>query len=432
MAMKRKPKLKRVVDLFTLTMYGIGIIFGAGIYSLIGKTAGLAGNSMWISFLIAAVISAFTGLSYAELVSMFPKSAAEYVYVKKSLKSKLLAFSIGWVGLASGIVATAVVAIGFAGYLYSLTGIPIVLGALGIIFVLSIVNFLGISESAKINTIFAFIELLGLVLVIMLAIPHIGSVNYLEMPNGIGGILSATALIFFAFIGFEEIANIAEETKDPKRTAPKALIFSIAITALIYMFVSLSAVSIVPWNSLAESTAPLADVVSNVIGQNGFLLLSAIALFATANTVLVLLVVGARMFYGMSRDGSMPKVLSKIHPKRQTPWVAAFVIMLISMAFVFSGDIKIVASVADFTIFIVYFFVDLAVIVLRFTMPKAKRTFQVPLSIGKFPVLPFIGLIAVVVVTTHLEPVTILIGFAMLLTAVPMYYILKRKGKIRI
>src|SRR3972149_5704192 len=113
MALKKKPKLRREVNLFTLTMYGIGIIFGAGIYSLIGKTAGLAGNSMWISFLIAAVVSAFTGLSYAELVSMFPKSAAEYLYVKKSLKSKLLAFSVGWVGVASGIVATAVVALGF-------------------------------------------------------------------------------------------------------------------------------------------------------------------------------------------------------------------------------------------------------------------------------------------------------------------------------
>ena len=255
-----KPKLKRTVGLFTLTMYGVGIILGAGIYALIGKTAGMAGNSLWLSFLIASVVSAFTGLSYAELVSIFPKSAAEYIYVKNSFKNRVLAFSVGWIEIAADVIAASVVALGFAGYLHVLTGVPMVLGALSLIFVLSLVNFSGIGESTRLNMIFAFIEMAGLILVILFAIPHLGSVDYMEMPNGFAGVLGASALIFFAFIGFEDMANITEETKEPKKTAPKALIFSVAITTVIYILVALSAVSLAPWDSLAVSTAPLADV----------------------------------------------------------------------------------------------------------------------------------------------------------------------------
>jgi len=428
----KKPTLKRAVNLFTLTMYGIGIILGAGIYALIGKSAGMAGNSLWISFLIASIVSIFTGLSYAELISLFPQSAAEYIYVKNSFKNKVLAFSVGWVETAADVISASVVAIGFAGYLYTLTGVPIILGSLGIILGLSLVNFWGIGESTKINEIFTFIEIFGLLLVIFFAIPHFGSVDYMEMPNGFTGVLSAGALIFFAFIGFEDIANITEETKDPRKTAPKALIFSMAFTTLIYMLVAISVVSLAPWDSLADSTAPLAYAVSGKIGQNAFLLLSIIALFATANTVLVLLVVGARHIYGMSKDGSLPKFLSKIHPRRRTPWVSVLVVMVIAAAFVFLENIEIVASITDFAVFLVFFFVNAAAIILRFTMPERKRAFRMPLNIGKFPIIPLIGLITIVALTIHLDPFTILIGFVLLLSAVPMYYVLRKKSRIKI
>jgi len=413
-------------------MYGIGIILGAGIYALIGKTAGMAGNSMWLSFLIASLVGAFTGLSYAELVSMFPKSAAEYIYVKNSFKNRALAFSVGWIEIAADVISASVVAMGFAGYLFELTGIPMLYGALGLIFVLSLVNFWGIAESTKLNVIFAFIELAGLLLVILFAVPHLGSVDYMEMPNGFSGVLGASALIFFAFIGFEDIANITEETKDPKKIAPKALIFSIVITTLIYILVAISAVSLAPWNTLAESNAPLAYIVSNTMGQNAFLLMSIIALFATANTVLVLLVVGAREVYGMSNDGSLPKFLSRIHNKRRTPWISVFVVMFIAMAFVFLENIEIVASITDFATFVVFFFVNAAAIILRFTHADMKRRFRIPLNIGKFPLIPLFGLITIIVLTSHLEPVTIGIGFLLFLTAIPIYYVLRKKSVIKI
>lgn len=426
---KGKPRLKRVVNLFTLTMYGIGVIVGAGIYSLIGKAAGIAGNALWLSFIIASIVSGFTGLSYAEIVSMFPKSAAGYTYVKKSLKNKMLAFSVGWIEVASEVIAASVVALGFAGYLNVLVGAPILPSALGLIAILSLVNFFGIGESTKLNVAFAFIEILGLVLVIFLALPHFGSVNYLEMPNGFGGVLGASALIFFAFIGFEDIVSITEETKDPKKVAPKALLFSIAITTVIYMLVSISAISVVGWSELAASPAPLALVVSRLLGENAFLILSVTALFATANTVLILLIVGSRQIYGMSADGSLPKVLCRIHPKRLTPWVAVLVVMFIAMVFALFENITTVASITDFATFVVYFFVNASVIILRFTMPNTKRTFRVPINIGRLPVFPVLGLISIIALTAHLGHMTILIGFGIFLMAVPAYYLLSKCKK---
>lgn len=422
-------ELKRTVGLFTLTMYGVGIILGAGVYALIGKAAGEAGNLVWLSFLIASVVSMFTGLSYMELLSMFSRSAAEYVYVKHSLRSRLAAFSVGWIEIFADVVAASAVAIGFGSYFAGLFGGHLVVVALALIALLSIVSFWGIAESTKLNVIFSLIEISGLLIVIATAIPHIGSVNYVEMTQGIAGVFSASALIFFAFIGFEDIANIAEETKQPKKTAPRALLFSMIITTVIYVLVAISAVSLVGHEQLEASTAPLALAISQVFGQNAFTLMSVIALFATANTVLILLIVGSRLIYGMSRDGSLPKMLSRIHKSRRTPWVAVSFVMLCTMPFVLLGEIKIVASVADFCTFAVYCFVNASLIILRYKEPDRKRLFKVPLNIGKFPIIPFLGLVIMVFLAANLEPFTLLLGGIILIAAVPFYHALRRIWK---
>lgn len=423
-------ELKRAIGLFTLTMYGVGIILGAGVYALVGKAAGETGNSLWISFLIASLVSIFTGLSYMELISMFPTSAAEYVYVKHSFQHEIPAFSVGWIEIFADVIAASAVAIGFAGYFVSLFGGHPVLVALTLIAVLSIVNFWGIAESTKLNVMFSFIEIAGLLLLIVVAIPYIGSVNYMEMTKGIPGVLSASALVFFAFIGFEDIANITEETRNPQRTAPRALLFSVLITAVIYVLVAISAVSLVGPEQLSASTAPLALAISQVFGQNAFTLMSIIALFATANTVLVMLIVGSREIYGMSRDGSLPKILSRIHKSRRTPWVAVVFIMFCTMLFILLGDIKLVASITDFCTFAVYCFVNASLIILRYKEPNRKRLFSVPLNIGKFPILPFLGLVTLILLTVNLKPVSILLGFIILISAVPFYYLLRKIWKL--
>lgn len=186
-------ELKRAVGLFTLTMYGVGIILGAGIYALIGKAAGETGNSIWLSFLISSIVSIFSGLSYMELISMFPVSAAEYVYVKHSFRNRLVAFSVGWIEIFADFIAASTVSLGFAGYFIGLFGGQLVIIALTLIVVLSLVNFWGIAESTRLNVIFSFVEVCGLLLLIFTAIPYFGSVNYLEMTHGVTGIFSASA-----------------------------------------------------------------------------------------------------------------------------------------------------------------------------------------------------------------------------------------------
>jgi APA family basic amino acid/polyamine antiporter len=423
------PKLKRAVGLFTLTMYGIGIILGAGVYAIIGKASGEAGNAVWLSFLVASLVSMFTGLSYMELMSMFQRSAAEYTYVKHSLGSRLGAFVVGWIEIVADVVAASTVAIGFAGYFVGLFGGPLVIVAIALIAVLSLVNFWGIVESTKLNVGFSLIEVAGLLIVIATAIPRLGTVNLIDTPRGITGVLSASALIFFAFIGFEDIANIAEETREPEKTAPRALLFSVIATTALYVLVGISVVSLVSPEQLATSTAPLALAISGALGSSAFTLMSAIALFATANTVLVLLIVGSRMIYGMSSDGSLPKLLSRIHAGRRTPWAAVSFVMVCAMLFVLLENIEVVAGIADFSTFAVYSFVNVSLIILRYKEPRRERLFRVPLNIGRFPAIPFFGLLSIFLLAANLAPFTILLGLIILLAAVPSYHALGKLWK---
>jgi basic amino acid/polyamine antiporter, APA family len=286
---QKEPSLKRNVSLFQAAMYGVGLILGAGIYVLMGDVVGIAGNAMWISFVIAAVIAAFTGLSYAELSSMFPKSAAEYVFVKNAFKNNLVAFVTGWLITFVAIASAAAVAIGFSGYFASfLPQFDPVLSAIALVAALSAINFIGIRESMWMNTTFTLIELAGLATVVLAAVllGLFAEVDYYEMPPAVstfslsaGAIMSAAGLAFFAYFGFENLANISEETKNAPRTIPKALIISIAVTTGVYILVAVSAVALVGWEWLSSTEAPLALAAEKAFGKVGVTVLSAIAPF---------------------------------------------------------------------------------------------------------------------------------------------------------
>lgn len=419
--------LRRELGLLEVTFYGVGIILGAGIYALIGEASALAGNSLWISFLIGAIISTFTGLSYAELSSTFPKAAAEYVYVRRIFGSRFSAFLLGWLIIFTGVVAASTVALGFAGYFTSLLGFPIIPIAIVLILVLSLINFMGIKKSSRFNILFTGIEIFGLVLIIFLGINFFGKVNYFEAPRGVGGIFSAAALVFFAYIGFEDIANISEETKDPKKVLPKALILSIVITAIIYVLTSISVVSIANWESLGESGAPLAFAASKVLGSNASVLLSVIALAATTNTVLIALIVGTRMIYGMARDNALPKRLSLIHKRTGTPWIAAILVMVFSIVFIFLGDISIVANVTSLGAFITFAAVNLSLIELRYKKPKLQKGFRVPLSVRNIPIPALIGVFSCAIMILQFDITLIIFGLFVIAAGVFAYKFLFRK-----
>ncbi len=423
--------LKRNLGLVEIIFYGVGVILGAGIYALIGQGAGLAGNSLWMAFVIGALVASFTGLSYAELSSLFPKAAAEYVYVKKAFGLKVLAFLIGWLVVVTGVTAVATVSLGFAGYFKALFGTPIVITAIALIIAMSYINFIGIKESSRLNIIFTLIEASGLVIIIFLAIFHfenIVKVDYLEMANGMKGVLSAAALMFFAYLGFEHIANVAEETRRPEKILAKAFIFSIVITTVLYVLTSIAVVSIADYAELGNSESPLAFAVSKtILGSHAPTVMSAIALFATSNTVLVMMIATTRVLYGVGRDGSLPKFLSVIHKSRRTPHFAILTVMTASIILLFFGKIDFVANLTSLGSFIVFTLVNGSLIWMRFRYPKLKRPFKSPVNIGNFPVLAFLGLTTAVFMMFQFKPEIVLYTTILIFSGLIIYQIVQKK-----
>lgn len=420
-------KLKRELGLLEVTMYGVGIILGVGIYVLIGVAAGIAGNSLWISFIIAALIASFTGLSYAELSTLFPKEAAEYVYVKRTFNNEFLAFIVGWVILVSEIVAAATLALGFASYFYALFGIKTTFVAITAVLVFSFLNFYGIKESARTNVIFTVIEISGLLLVIFFGLPKIENVNLFEITHGVKGIITAAAFIFFAYIGFEDIVNLAEETREPTKVIPLALISSIIITTIIYVLVSISTLSLVGWKELSTSEAPLSFAVSKVMGDLAFRVLGVIALFATANTLFILLIVSSRMLYGMANEKSLPTVFAQIHQRRRTPYISIFTIMTIVIALTLIGKIEFIAGVTNLATFLTFLMINLSLIVARYKISKT-REFKVPLNIGRFPLLTFFGLLSCGFMISQFKTDIVLSGAFFISVGCIVYLLLKRKS----
>lgn len=421
--MGEKIVLKRALGLVEVTFSGLGIILGAGIYALIGEAAGMAGNAVWISFGLAAVVALLTGLSYAELSSMFPKASAEYEYTYQAF-GKRLAFVIGWLIILSGVIGASTVALGFASYLRALAGTPIIPAAAVLIFVLSGVLFAGIKQSAWLAIVFTLIEATGLIAIIVIGIPYIGSVDYLEMPLGLRGVFQAAALIFFAFIGFEEIVKLSEEARNPERDIPRGLVISVAVSIVLYILVALSAVGVLGWERLSESSAPFAEIAFVAFGESASLVLSVIALFATANTVLLMLLAASRIAYGMAEENSLPRFLARVHLRTRTPWASILAVMTLSAAFLFLGDIGLVANVTNFTLFLTFIFINAALVILRLRNPEIPRPFRVPLSLGRVPIIPIAGLATCALMITQLSFQVIAIGIALTLAGglVALFY----------
>lgn len=431
----RRFKLQRALGLGETTLYGIGIILGAGIYALIGTGAGIAGNAIWLSFIVAAFIAAFTGLSYAELSSMFPKEAAEYHYTKNAFGREFLSFIIAWVMIIAGTIAVTTVSLGFGGYFSVLFGGPPIIIAAALIVLLSLLNFWGIKDSARFNIVATVIEMSGLALVIAIGLWFFGTsgitTNLFELPLGVGtgGILAATLVIFFAYLGFEDIANMAEEIKDPRKNLPKALILSIVITTALFIAVAIAAVGVLGWQALSSTAAPLTAVVAKALGPSAAVIMSAIALFATANTVLIIMIAISRVLYGVAVGGAFPAFFAAVHPWRRTPYISVFVVGVASLTALLLGGIKEVALLTDLGIFVVYLFVNLSLIALRYSSPYAHRPFVSP-SIGKypgFPILAVLGVITCGAMILYFEPRILLYEAAVIAAGAAIYWLLRKR-----
>ncbi|MBS3749169.1 MAG: amino acid permease [Candidatus Thermoplasmatota archaeon] len=418
-------ELERSLSLWQITLMSIGVILGAGIYVVIGEAAGLAGNMLWLSFILAAVVASFTGLSYVELASRFPTAAAEYTYVEHSF-GKRFAWITGWMIIAGSIIGGATVALGFARYLSAIVHTPVIATAFVALLIIGFVLFLGVQETASLTIIFTIIEAAGLIIVIFVGLPSFGAVDYTQMAQGIKGLLQAGVLIFFGYIGFEGITRLANETKQPEKTIPKAILISLIVTTILYILVGLAAVSVVSFSDLASSNAPLSLVAQQWFGEKSFLALSVIALFSTFNTSLAMLLSGSRLVYGMAKEKGLPTVFTKVSKKTKTPWVAIIGVVLASLLFLFVGDVAVVANLTNFTIFVVFIVVNATVIYFRYKKPTDKG-FKTPGSIGKLPILPVLGIITTLFLLFNVSIPVIIMGSVLLVLGFVLFHVLSSK-----
>ncbi len=409
--MEGESELKKELNLLEITLVGIGNILGAGIYVLMGKAAGLAGNMVWFSFLFAGATAALSALSYMELASMYPRAGAEYEFVKRAFGERIGLF-VGLLVIYFVVITSSAVALGFGRYFSNLFGSGYLVGAVGLFTFLSLLMIYGIKESARLAILISLIEVSVLLIVIYTGLPYLGTVNYLEATD-LAGIFEASTLIFFAFLGFEDIVRLSQETKEAEKTTPKALLIAIFFTVFLYMCVAVTSVSVLDFRVLGLSGVPLADVVAVSLGNDAFVLMSWIALFSTMNTVLVVMLGGSRIIYGMAYSGSLPRSLSRVHPSYHTPWVAIFGVACLSILFLLLRDIAIVANIANFMIFAVFFMVNLSLIKLRYTDSGRNRPFRVPLNIGRFPLLPFLGALSTVFLFSQLSLEVITYGLVL-------------------
>lgn len=410
-------RLTRRLGVFEMTATGVGIILGAGIYVLIGEAAGLAGNGVWLPFLISAVAAAFTGLSYAELASRFPKAGATFEYTRNAFGPRT-GFVAGWTMLFAAMIQVSAVGIGFAGYLSDITEIPRIPVTVGLIGVSAVVLWLGVRESVRVGIIFALIEAFGLVLAIAVSARFVGDVDYLEFAGGFPDVMRGSALLFFAFLGFEQMANMAEEAKDPQRNLPRSIVFAVSIITVVYMLVAVTSVSAVDWRDLAESDAPLGLVVETATESDISSVLSVIALFATANTVLFGLMAASRQAFGMARAGALPSPLAQLSHSRHTPLVAIIAVAVLSALFSIAGDIGEVAQMSNAAVLIAFILVNASLLKMSWRSVDGFNGLASRWTLGGVSIVPVLGIATSGVMLGYTGLVPILLALALVVSGI--------------
>lgn len=386
-------ELNRTVGLLGASVYGVGLILGAGIYAILGEAVAETGESVVVSFVLAAVVATFTGLSYAELASRYPKGEGEYLYAWAAFGNKRLSEVTAALRALTGVIAAAAVALAFGQYFAAFAPLPTVAVAVGVLVAASAINFWGIETSARVNLLFTTIEVAGLLFVVAIGVGTWNTVEITEFERGTAGVLGATFLLFFAYTGFESLVNIAEEMETPSETIPRAIGVSIVTSTVVYVLVGFSALGLVDWRVLGDSPAPLATVASAGWGESAFVALSVIALFATANTVLILLVSTSRIVYGISKAeyNSFPAVFARVHSDRRTPYVAVVAVGLVTIPFAFVGDLGLVAELANLALLAVFVVVNVSLLKLRYDGDVRESGYRAPLNLGRFSITAFVG-----------------------------------------
>lgn len=390
---ERPATLQRRLGLPLLILYGTGVTVGAGIYVLIGTVAGHAGKHAPFAFLIAAIVMGLTIASYAELCTRFPVAAGDPAYVKGAFGSRLLSTVTGLVNIGIGVIAAAAVTLGAAGYIAVFTDLPQPLVVCVVVIALGLVSAWGIFESVVLASVFTLIELAGLSAIIVAAAyagTPVGEALFSLPPfttAAWSGIVFASLLAFFAFIGFEDLTNVIEESHEPTRSIPLAMTLVLVITTLLYMLIAAIAVTAIPPERLAASSAPLSLVFHELAGV-GPAMIAAIAIVATLNTIIAELNMATRVIYGMAKLGDLPRALGTINRFTRTPIVATVLIVALVLVLALSISLEPLAQATSLATLGVFAVVNLALLKLRWDGTPSPGEIRVPI------ILPMLGLVS--------------------------------------
>jgi APA family basic amino acid/polyamine antiporter len=397
--------LRRQVGLLGATVSGTGVIIGAGVYALIGVGAERAGNAVWTAFLLAALVAGLSAVTYSRMGKRIPRDSAEFQYTGYGLGLRA-GFLAGWLMLWADMIATAAVALAFGGYFSDLVGGPRVLVSIALVFLLAAVLAAGIHQSILVVSALTAAEVCGLLLVCAVGSPHWGDQPLLESNDGLSGVWAASSLVFFAYIGFDELGNLAEEMHQPERDLPRAILLAMVLSTTLYVLVAISAVSIVGAEVLAASPAPLADAVGQAMGRTGRDALSVLALAATSNTVLLLMLSGSRSLFGMSRSGALPAVLGKVN-RRRTPSAGIILVVGVASGFILIGDIAVIAEMATFATLASFTLVNVS---LMSVLKREARSWKAALLRPVSFLQPVLGGLACVWLAADLGPAAVAAG----------------------
>jgi len=404
--MDNNTTLKRSLSLPLITFFGLGNILGAGIYVLVGKVAGEAGYYAPLAFLVASIIAAISAFTYAELSARYPVSAGEAMYLHEGLNIRVLTIAVGLMITLAGMVSTSALAHGFAGYLSVFIDVPHWLMMLVVILTLGFLAIWGINESVTVAAMLTLIEIVGLILIIVVGtdylteatqVARIANTSFGAIPWL--GVFSGGFLAFYAYLGFEDMVNVAEEVKDPQKNMPRAVLLCVAISTVLYSGVSIVAVMIIEPQLLTLSVAPLADVYTAATGKAP-VLISVIGIFAVINGALIQMIMASRMLYGMASKGWLPGYLSVIHPKTRTPVHTTIIVMLIILFFALSMHLVALAQMTSYLVLTVFALVNLSLIKIKQKHPQADKVKVFSIWVPRFGFITTVSFLLFKIITS--------------------------------
>lgn len=396
--MNNKPELIRRLSLPLLIFYGIGTILGAGIYVLVGKVAGEAGFYTPFSFMLASLLAAFSAFSYAELAARFPHSAGEAIYIEEGFGIKQFSIAVGLMIVLVGIVSVATLAHGFAGYLNVFFEIPEPVVVISLVLFIGLVCGWGINQSVMIASVMTIVEIIGLLIIL-----YVGRDAFTLVPAKIpemipplnasiwAGIFMGSFIAFYAYLGFEDIVNVAEEAIKPRINIPLAIIISLVVTTIFYIFISVVAILLMSPQELAASSAPLAMIYQITTGQSP-VVITIISLISVINGALIQVIMASRVLYGMSRKQWLPEKIGEINKLTHTPLIATIIIIGFILFFVLLFPLLSLAKITSFITLIIFMLINFALLKIKYSK-RDHDGFTVPLwvpLIGGFSTLLFV------------------------------------------